>query len=149
MQKQVAFSTAWVFTDAVRLTEQSPMEKPILMADFGVNVLGNGFAVRKDTIASKGDMLLHFMTATVRPYGQGMKESDSAAAVMLEGRPGVNTHKVLERECREMKPFTYTKRTKSLGFGATTKEDWQDTIEIVTKYFGLETLTFSLFVYTN
>jgi NitT/TauT family transport system substrate-binding protein len=136
MSKQVNFSTAWVFTDASRLALQTPMEKPILMADHGVNVLGNGFTVRKDTMASQSDMLRRFMAATTKSYADGLADAKAAAAAMAEARPAANDVTILERECREMKPFTYTKRSESLGFGQTTKEDWEETIQVVSKYFG-------------
>jgi NitT/TauT family transport system substrate-binding protein len=149
MAKQVDFSTAWVFTDASRLALQAPMEKPILMADYGVNVLGNGFTVRKDTAASQGDMLRRFMAATSKAYIDGIKNSKEAAAAMVEARPAANDAVTLERECREMLPFTYTKRSESLGFGYTVKEDWEQTAAIVTKYFNMEKPVNVADVYTN
>lgn len=138
MSKQINFTIAWAFTDGARLALQTPMEKPILMADYGVTVLGNGFTVRKDTAANQGDMLRRFMAATSKAYTEGMKDSKTAAALMSELRPAAADVTTLERECREMQPFTFTKRSESLGFGHTTKEDWEDTLVIVKKYFNMD-----------
>jgi NitT/TauT family transport system substrate-binding protein len=149
VQRQVAFAAAWLFTDSSRLAAQFPMEKPLLMADYGLNVLGNGFTVRKDTAATQGPMLTRFMTATARSYVEGIKDFTGAAAAMAEARPASNDVETLQRECREMEPFTYTKRSQPLGFGYTVKEDWQDTSDIVTKYFGMEKPVNIADLYTN
>jgi NitT/TauT family transport system substrate-binding protein len=147
--KQVDFSSAWVFTDASRLAAQMPMEKPMVMADYGVNILGNGFTVRKDTLTSQGPMLKRFMAATDRSYIEGIKDFEGAATAMIEARPAANSVETLQRECREMKPFTYTKRTEGKPFGYTAKEDWQDTIDILTKYFGMDKPVNIADLYTN
>jgi hypothetical protein len=81
-------------------------------------------------------MLRRFMAATIRTYDEGMQNAEASAAAMAEARPAANTVETLIRECRDMKPFTYTARSEKLGFGHTTKEDWEDTIAVVTKYFG-------------
>ena len=55
----------------------------------------------------------------------------------------------MQRECREMEPFTYTKHTEGQTFGTTAKEDWQDTIDIVAKYFGMDKPVNIADLYTN
>ena len=137
LQGQVNFTTGWAFTDALRIAKQRPIEPPMLMSDYGINVLGAGFIVTRNTASTKADQLKRFMAATATSFDQGIKEPDAAIAAMFVARPEVDKDLLLE-QLKRLSPFLQTERSKGRVFGWTAREDWEQTVELLQKYFDLK-----------
>jgi NitT/TauT family transport system substrate-binding protein len=148
LQGQVDFATGWAFTDALRVAAQKPIAPPILMADYGINVLGNGFVVSRDTAKSKGDVLKRFMSATAAGYLASEKEPEAAIDAMIAARPEVNKPVVLE-QLKQLPAFFATEHSKGKPFGWTAREDWVQTVDLLHRYFDLKAEVDIPALYTN
>jgi NitT/TauT family transport system substrate-binding protein len=136
LQGQVDFTTGWAFTQGVQIAKHKPIEAPILMADYGLNILGVGFVVTRTTAATKGDPLKRFMTATAKAYREGSKDLEGAANAMFAARPETEKDVVLD-QFKLLPPFLHSDRTKGRDFGWMAREDWVQTVDILQKYFDL------------
>jgi NitT/TauT family transport system substrate-binding protein len=136
LQGQVDFTTGWAFTQGVQVAKHKPIEEPILMADYGLNILGVGFVVTRTTVGTKADALKRFMTATARAYRDGLQDMQGAADAMSAARPETEQD-VLIDQFKLLPPFLHTDRTKGRNFGWMAREDWVQTVDILQKYFEL------------
>ena len=136
LQGQVDFTTGWAFTQGVQIAKHKPIEPPILMADYGLNILGVGFVVTRTTATAKGDALKRFMTATAKAYREGVKDLEGSANAMFAARPETEKDVVLA-QFKLLPPFLHSDRTQGRSFGWMAREDWVQTIDILQKYFEL------------
>jgi NitT/TauT family transport system substrate-binding protein len=148
LQGQVDFTTGWAFTQGVQVAKHKPIEEPILMADYGLNILGAGFVVTRTTAQTKADALRRFMAATARAYRDGLNDMQGAADAMSAARPETEQD-VLIDQFKLLPPFLHTDRTKDKGFGFMAREDWMQTVDILQKYFELTGAVDIDKVYTN
>lgn len=145
---QVNFTTGWAFTDALRIAKQRPIEPPIMMSDFGINVLGAGFFVTRATASGKADVLKRFMAATVQSFEEGLKEPEAAMNAMFAARPEIDKDLLLE-QLRRLGPFLQTDRSKGRVLGWTAREDWAQTVDLLQKYFEMKDRVDVAALYTN
>jgi NitT/TauT family transport system substrate-binding protein len=136
LQGQVDFTTGWAFTQGVQIAKHKPIESPILMADYGLNILGVGFVVTRTTATAKGDALKRFMTATAKAYREGVKDLEGSANAMFAARPETEKDVVLA-QFKLLPPFLHSDRTQGKSFGWMAREDWVQTIDILQQYFEL------------
>jgi NitT/TauT family transport system substrate-binding protein len=148
LQGQVSFATGWAFTDALKVAAQKPIEPPMVMSDYGVNVLGAGFIVQKATAAGKGDTIRAFLAATAKGYADGEKDPEAAVAAMIAARPSGSSELWL-KQLKLFPPFMTTERSKGHPFGWTAREDWAQTVDILSKYFGMTAAVDLAGLYTN
>jgi NitT/TauT family transport system substrate-binding protein len=148
LQGQADAMTGWSFTDALRVESQKPIAPPLLFADSGVNVLGNGFVVTRETAKAKPDLLKRFIAATGKGYDDGLKDPEAAVDAMVAARPMVDRELQL-RQLKVLPPFLHSQRSAGRPFGWTAAEDWQQTYELLQKYFGMEEKIEVGQVYTN
>ncbi len=136
LQGHVDFVTAWASNDALKIARVKPIEPPIIFADHGVNTLGVGFIVTRDTAAQRGELLRRFLAATAR----GLREvdADPAAAIdaMLQARPMLD-RAVITGEVPLVAAFRHTANSEGHPFGWMAQADWEQTRDLLTKYFGL------------
>jgi len=136
LQGQVDFTTGWTFTQGVQIARHKPIGPSILMADYGLNLLGPGFVVTRATMSSKSDALKRFMRATTRAFSEGAKDPQGAVDAMAAARPEAEKDVALD-QIKLMGPFLHTERTKDRPFGFMAREDWVQTVDILQKYFEL------------
>src|SRR5205085_6601770 len=111
LQGQVDFTTGWAFTQGVQMAKHKAIEEPILMADYGLNILGVGFVVTRASAGTKGDALRRFMAATARSYRDGLQDMQGAADAMSAARPETEQD-VLIDQFKLLPPFLHTDRTR-------------------------------------
>jgi NitT/TauT family transport system substrate-binding protein len=148
LQGQVDFTTGWAFTDALRVAKQKPIEPPMLMADYGINILGAGFIVTRDTAKTKGDILKRFMAATAASYAEAVKSPEATLDAMAAARPEIDKALLLE-QFKQMPAFFQTARSAGKSFGWTAKEDWEQSVELLTQYFEMTDKVDIANLYTN
>jgi NitT/TauT family transport system substrate-binding protein len=148
LQGQADAMIGWSFTDALRVDSQKSIAPPLLFADAGVNVLGNGFVVTRAMANAKPDLLKRFMAATAKGYDEGLKDPGAAVDAMVAARPIVDRELQL-RELKVLPPFLHSQYSAGHQFGWTAAEDWQQTYELLQKYFGMEEKIEVGQVYTN
>jgi hypothetical protein len=67
---------------------------------------------------------------------------------MIQSRPGGSSELWL-KQLKLVEPFLQTERSKAHGFGWTAREDWEQTIVILKKYFGMTASVDAASLYTN
>lgn len=134
LQGQVDFTTGWAFTQGVQIAHYKPIEPPILMYDYGINMLGAGFIVTRATAASKKDVLKHFIAATAKAYSEGTQHPDEAVDALLAARPQIEKATAVE-QLKLLPPYLQSNRTKGHPFGWMSRDDWSQTADILEKYF--------------
>lgn len=148
LQGQVDCATGWAFTDALKVAAQKPIEPPMLLSDYGVNVLGTGFVVQKDTATAKAGLIRRFMTATAMSYAVGTKDPDAAIDAMVAARPNVD-HDLMLSQFKLFPRFLNTDRSMGHGFGWMSDEDWVQTVDLLKKYFDMTENVEVASLYTN
>jgi NitT/TauT family transport system substrate-binding protein len=93
--------------------------------------------VRKDTAATKGDVLRRFMAATGKSYAEGVRDSAAANDSLLAARPGLDRPIMIEH-LTLMPPYLQTPRSQGRPFGWTAGEDWKQTYELLKQYFRMK-----------
>jgi NitT/TauT family transport system substrate-binding protein len=148
LQGQVDFTTGWAFTQGVAMAKMKPIEEPMMIADYGITLLGAGFVVRQDTAAAKKDILKRFMAATAKSFDEGMKNPVAANDALFAARPQIDKEASLEM-LRLFPPYLSTQQSKGHPFGWMAKEDWEKTVDILRTYFDLKTPVDLNKAYTN
>jgi NitT/TauT family transport system substrate-binding protein len=136
LQGNVDFVTGWASNDALKIARQKPIEPPIVFADHGMNILGTGIIVSADTAARDGRLLRGFLAATVRGAEEAKRSPDAAAEAILAARPAIDRAIVAE-EFTRLADFQHTKNSEGHGFGWMAKADWEETRDVLEKYFDL------------
>lgn len=142
--------TGWSFSDALILNQTKPIAKPILMADYGINVLGLGFVTTKAYATKNSDVLRRFMKATTKSYEDGLKHPKDTIAALVADRPDTAPRAALMEEQLGLFPqFLHTKRTEEKPFGWTAREDWDQTAQLLRDYFEMTAQVDVGSLYTN
>jgi NitT/TauT family transport system substrate-binding protein len=148
LQGQVDFTVGWAFTDALRVAAQKPIEPPMLLSDYGVNVLGTGFVVQKTTATTKAALIRKFLAATAKSYDEATANTQAAVDAMAQARPNVDPDLILN-QLKLFPRFLNSERSKGHGFGWMSPDDWVQTVEILKKYFDLKETVDVASLYTN
>lgn len=148
LQGNVDFITAWVSPDAYKIAKQKPIDPPITFGDVGVNVLGSSIFVTKETATKRADTIRRFLVATARAFEEGQKNPTAAADALMKARPSTD-RQILTEELKHLPEFVHTKNTAGKPFGQTAAQDWEDTGEILKRYFELPASFRIADVYTN
>jgi NitT/TauT family transport system substrate-binding protein len=148
LQGQVDFAASWGFTQGVQVAKTKPLEKPILMADYGINILSVGFIVTQDAAMQKRDLIRRFMSTTAQSYREAAKDPEGAVHAMLAERPALQKDLLVD-QYKLFPHYLHSDRTKGRPFGWMAREDWQDTVDNLQKYFEVsETIAIDK-LYTN
>ncbi len=117
-------------------------------ADLGVDTIGMTIAAHLDTLREKPDMVRRFVKATIRSWEAAQKEPAAAVKAALKVKPDLNaasTEDQLQTNLREL--FSKNSQGKAIGYSAPL--DWENTMELLKKYRGLQTDKPATFFYTN
>jgi NitT/TauT family transport system substrate-binding protein len=148
LQGNVDFVTGWASNDALRIARQKPIEPPIVFADHGVNILGTGFIVTVDTAARDGRLLRGFLAATVRGAKEAAASPEAGLEAVAQARPATD-RALLAEQVTHVAEFQRTKNSEGHGFGWMAKADWDETLDLLEKYFDLPKGIDASRVYTN
>lgn len=140
--------TGWSFTDALAVAAEKPIAEPILLSDYGINLLGVGFVTTKAYASSNPAILKAFLTATAKGYKEGTDDPDAAIAAMAKERPLIDK-KLQLLQLKRFPPFLHTAKSEGKPFGWTAKEDWEQTESLLQKYFDMKGQVDVGTVYTN
>jgi len=148
LQGKVDFITAWASNDALKIARQRPIEPPIVFADYGVNTLGTGIIVRADTAAREARLLRGFLAATARGAQDAESSPQAALDAIMQARPSISGA-LLEEEASRLAEFRHTQNSKGHGFGWMAKADWDQTRDILERFFDLPLGMDTSRLYTN
>ncbi len=148
LQGNVDFVTGWATNDALRIARQKPIEPPIVFADHGVNILGTGFIVSTDMTTRDGRLLRGFLAATVRGAEDAAASPGAGLEALMQARPATDRG-LLAEQAAHVAEFQRTKNDAGHGFGWMAKADWDETLDLLEKYFDLPKGIDPSRVYTN
>lgn len=108
-------------------------------ADFGVNTLGEGISVHKSVLSEKPDLLRRLLRAVGKSVQYATAHREEAIASMKKRAPlSIKDPKVALEVLDGFLSLLHTKNNRGKPLGWMAREDWKETIEILTKYGGLK-----------
>jgi NitT/TauT family transport system substrate-binding protein len=132
----VDFIAAWAVPDGTKVNKVKPINPPMMFSDSGINTLGTGIFVTKDTMEKKADVVRRFMVATKK--GADAAEKDPAAGVAAVHAANAETDpEILAIEMKELPRFLHTDNSAGKPYGWVAEKDLVQTISIQEKYFGM------------
>ncbi len=136
LAEQVDVATGWPLTETYNITQQKEMAPPMPFADYGINVLGNGFVTTRAFAEANGDLLSRFMAVTVRAYEESLADPEAAIAAIVEARPLLSTAKVMP-ELTDLPPLMHSANSEGQPLFVTVQADWEQTVQILRDYFEM------------
>lgn len=132
----VDFINGWANPDGDKVAAIKPIEKPLLFADYGVNILGSSVIVRKDYLAQHADIVKGFLAALQK--GQAAAAADPAGAleVLMAARPDSDKGQI-ELELRVMPPYSHTANSEGHPYGWIAEADILQTISLLEQYSAM------------
>ena len=144
----VDFISGWSIADALKVGQVKPVAPPIIYADYGVNILGNGFFVNHALLTSRPDMLKAFMAATVRGANEAQQDPKAAVDALMLSRPA-NNRTVAMQEALMLHSYLHTPATAGHGFGWMAESDWSKTLVLLRGCCALPSGLDAASLYTN
>lgn len=138
LQRRADAITAYVNVQVAQLEAQGARLAHFKYADFGVNTLSNGIVANAEFLAKNGPLVKRFLRATARGWAEAQKAPEAAVETIFKSFPQLREQqKVLRRQLELSFPTLETPNTKGKPLGWMSREDWQQTQQILAKYAGL------------
>lgn len=107
-------------------------------ADFGVNFLGTGLLAANDTLKNDPELVRAFLKASIRSWEAAQKDPAGAVAAMQKRAEQAPKPEVLAKQLERSLTLLHSPATKARRPGLNDAADWQATINVLTKYAGLQ-----------
>lgn len=137
LKGDIDFVNVWASPDGDKIAKVAAIEKPILFADYGVNILGSSVIVRKDYLAKNPDVVRGFLAALIKGKADVDADPEAAADIIMKARPDSDRDVILT-EIKVMPDYRQTAASKGKIFGWVAKEDIEQTISLLEKYSGMK-----------
>ncbi|MDQ0303606.1 ABC transporter substrate-binding protein [Ancylobacter polymorphus] len=122
-------------------------------SEFGVNQVGYCIVTSRETVAKNPDLVRRFLAATVKSYKAAEADPQAAVNAMGDIVGGTMNEEAGKKQAAEVQKVTldvlYSKANTGKVLGMNVPADWNDMIELMKKYNGLETKEPASFFYTN
>ena len=115
---------------------------------YGTNTVGLTILTNDDLIKDNPDLVRRFVKATVRSFEAAMKDPEASIKAGQKVKPDMETDLSLA-QLKVGFGLMKTEATEKLPLGAFAQKDWEDTLELMKKYMGLETTKKDTDFYTN
>jgi NitT/TauT family transport system substrate-binding protein len=116
--------------------------------DHGLKLLGNGLVVSEETLRDRRDALRRFLKATDRAFRECLAEPAECARLARDWKE-LAAPDLLVKQWQLYVPLLQTERTRGKPLGWTSREDWTESIETLTRLGLLKTPTKPEDVYTS
>jgi NitT/TauT family transport system substrate-binding protein len=118
-------------------------------SSFGIDTMGDGIAVHRDTIASSPRLVQGFVRATLRSYRYALEHPDEAIAALAQRVKTVNPPVELQK-LQATAPLLVTADTRTHGIGYSSRERWEQAQTLMKDFGGLTKVESDVSVfYTN
>ncbi len=131
------FINAWADPDGDLVNDFSPIDPPMLFADYGVNLLGSSIIAKKDWLDQNGDAVKGFLRAVTKGHDDVVANPDEALDIFMQNRPDAK-REAIQREIKVMEQYRHTANSQGKPFGWVSPVDLQQTIDLLEKYSGIE-----------
>jgi NitT/TauT family transport system substrate-binding protein len=106
-------------------------------ADNGANIVGMTVVTQEATIRGKPDLVRRFVKASIRAWDEAKKDPDGAVDAAMKVKPDLNRQSTKDQMLVDFELMDSPNVKGRTGFGD--ERDWNQTIELLKKYRGLET----------
>jgi NitT/TauT family transport system substrate-binding protein len=137
LKGDVDFINGWANPDGDKVAEQSPIEPPLLFADYGVNVLGSSVIVTKAYLAEHGDEVRGFLAALQKGKADAAADPAGALAIFMAARPD-SSEEGIKAEMEVMPKYEHTAASEGKPYGWVAPADLALTISLLEKYSGMK-----------
>jgi NitT/TauT family transport system substrate-binding protein len=148
LQGNADFVIGWSFTDAYKISRQRPIAGPILFSDYGVNMLGVGIIVSKETVEKRARLVKGFLAATVKGVDETLRTPELAVDATMKLRPN-SDRDALFQAARKLGDFLHTKNSSSHPSGWMAPQDWDESRRILVEYLGMSDAVTPNTLFTN
>lgn len=108
-------------------------------ADVGIVLPATGVIAATKTIETKPDLVRRFVSATLKAWGDGLKNPDEAFDAMINAVPALKgKEKVLRAEFEDYRPYFDSPATRGRPFGWQSPEDWKQAETILAQYMDVK-----------
>jgi NitT/TauT family transport system substrate-binding protein len=122
-------------------------------SDFGVNQVGYCIVTNTETLKKNPDLVKRFVEATLKSYKEAEGNPDAAIAAMADIVGGTMAEDQGKAQARAVLDVTlgvlYSKANNEKKLGLHVASDWDDMLNLMKKYNGLETDKPASAFYTN
>jgi len=122
-------------------------------SDFGVNQVGYCIVTNTETLKKNPDLVKRFVEATLKSYKEAEGNPDAAIAAMADIVGGTMAEDQGKAQARAVLDVTlgvlYSKANTEKKLGLHVASDWDDMLNLMKKYNGLETDKPASAFYTN
>ncbi|CAH1688477.1 NitT/TauT family transport system substrate-binding protein [Hyphomicrobiales bacterium] len=105
-------------------------------SEFGIDTMGDGIAVHKDTIASSPKVVAGFVKASIRAYRYAIEHPEEAIASLIKRSPSLKAE-VEVAKLKATAPLLETAETKAHGIGYSSKTRWEEAQTLMKDFGGL------------
>jgi len=124
--------------DQFFLIKQRGIEPAALrFADHGANIVGMTILTKSELIKSKPDLIRRFVRATARSWEESKKNPGAAVDAALKVKSDLNRQSTLEQLIVDIELLDSNNSKGRIGWGA--QADWDQTLNLLKQYRGLET----------
>lgn len=150
LQTPGAFLTGFATGDLLRVRARLPDAQYVPYADYGVVAYGTGLITANQTIEDKPDLVRAFVAASRKGWDEAVKDPEAAVAASIELFPELEGSAELLRGglAIAIGQQLHTPATEGHPIGWTDDGDWEQMLEVLEKYAGLDPLATSTY-YTN
>lgn len=143
-----AFLTGFATGDFLRVTAHEADAGYVPYADFGVTAYGTGLVASDDTIANRPEVVRAFVVASQKGWDAAIADPAAAVDASLKLYPDLDPAMIRAGLDIALSSQLHTAATEGKPVGWTEEADWVKTIDVLTKYAGLEPSEVSRY-YTN
>ena len=122
-------------------------------SDYGVNQVGYCISTTKDLVQKNPDLVKRFVQATMKAYGETLKNPDAAINSMGDIVGGTMNEDQGKAQAKEVLNVTlsvlFSKANKDKKIGLNVASDWEDMIALMKKYNDLDPKADPKSFYTN
>jgi NitT/TauT family transport system substrate-binding protein len=124
--------------DQFFLIKQRGIEPAALrFADHGANIVGMTVLTKAELIKTKPDLIRRFVRASAKSWEEAKKNPGAAVDAALKVKPDLNRQSTLDQLMVDIELLDSKNSRGQIGMGA--QADWDQTLELLKKYRGLET----------
>ena len=126
-----------IYSTFQSIKRQAPETKALLYSSLGVNLLGQGMVASTSKIESKPDEVAAVMRAVVRSWEAAIADPGAAIDALLAAYPDLDSN-VARDQLDQFLELVHTTNTEGKPFGWMSPDDWQQSIELLTTYMGVD-----------
>ena len=106
-------------------------------ADNGANIVGMTIVTKTDLIKTNPELVRRFVRATAKSWDEAKKNPGAAVDAALKAKPDLNRQSTLEQLMVDIELLDSPNSKGRIGWGA--QADWDQTLNLLKQYRGLET----------